>query len=490
MPFRQLTNMKKRKKSTHNEIIKRMIKDRKFRIALTKKSHFWFFNLYFPEYVEFETANFQKEIFALTEDESIKLLVIMAFRGSAKSTIMTFSYPIWAILGKQQKKFILIICQTQLQARQHMHNLKVELERNKFLKKDLGPFEEPDDEWRAFSLVLPKYNARITAASLDQGIRGVIHKQHRPDLIIYDDLEDLSSVKNRENRDKVEQWFVGDIIPAGSEKTKIVLVGTLLHEDSFLIRIKQKIEEGKMKGVFKRYPLINNKGEILWPGRFKEEEDIETFKKTIGDEVAWQREYLLRIIPDAHQVVHREWIKYYDELPSQEESNEYKYTWTGVDPAISEKSSADFTAMVSAQVHGYEENLKIYILPSSINKRMDFPTTIEQIKKISKTLGKGIPTKVFIESVAYQTSLAQQLEYQNYPVEGAKISGDKTERLSLVTPLIKNSTILFPQQGAEELIGQLVNFRIEKHDDLVDAFTMLILKILENNHHMPTLTWI
>jgi len=395
--------------------INKILNDDKLRRALTRKSHFWFFNLYFPEYVEFETANFQKEMFALTEDESIKLLVVMAFRNSAKSTIMTFSYPIWAILGKQQKKFVLIVCQTQTQARQHMYNLKVELECNKFVKKDLGPFEESDGEWRAFSLVLPKYNARITAASLDQKIRGAINKQYRPDLIICDDLEDLSSVKNRENRDKVEQWFTGSLIPIGSEKTKIVLIGTLLHEDSFLMRIKQKIEEEKMKGVFKKYPLINDKGESIWPGRFKTKEDIETFKQTIGDETAWQREYLLRIIPDAHQVVHRKWIQYYDKLPSQEGNNKYKYTWTGVDPAISEKDSADFTAMVSAQIHGYEENLKIYILPNPINKRMSFPVAVEQIKKISKILGKGIPTKVFVESNVFQDSLPQQLKYQNYP---------------------------------------------------------------------------
>ncbi len=470
--------------------INKILNDDKLRKALTKRSHFWFFNLYFPDYVEFETANFQKEMFALTEDESIKLLVIMAFRNSAKSTIMTFSYPIWAILGKQQKKFILIVCQTQQQARQHMYNLKVEFERNKFLGKDLGPFEEPDDEWRAFSLVLPRYNARITAVSLDQKIRGVIHKQHRPDLIICDDLEDLSSVKNRENRDKVEQWFTGNLIPAGSEKTKIILIGTLLHEDSFLMRIRQKIEKGKMKGVFKIYPLVDNKGKSIWPGRFKTKKDIEIFKQTIGDETAWQREYLLRIIPDAYQVVHRKWIQYYDKLPSQERNSGYKYTWTGVDPAISEKNSADFTAMVSAQIHGYEENLKIYILPNPINKRMTFPATVEQIKKISKILGKGMPTKVFIESVAYQASLEQQLKYKNYPVEGVKISGDKRERLSLVTPLIENGTILFPQQGAEELIEQLVNFGIEKHDDLVDAFTMLISKITEGNCHRTTFEWL
>lgn len=41
------------------------------------------------------------------------------------------------------------------------------------------------------------------------------------------------------------------------------------------------------------------------------------------------------------------------------------------------------------------------------------------------------------------------------------------------------SKVFFPKQGAEELIQQLVYFGVEKHDDLVDAFTIVLLKSLE-----------
>ena len=78
---------------------------------------------------------------------------------------MTMSYPIWSILGKQQKKFVLILGLTQKQAKQHLLNLKRELESNQLLQRDLGPFEE-DEEWGSYSLVIPKLDARITAASI------------------------------------------------------------------------------------------------------------------------------------------------------------------------------------------------------------------------------------------------------------------------------------------------------------------------------------
>lgn len=35
--------------------------------------------------------------------------------------------------------------------------------------------------------------------------------------------------------------------------------------------------------------------------------------------------------------------------------------------------------------------------------------------------------------------------------------------------------VLFPETGCERLIEQLVGFGVEKHDDLVDAFTMALL---------------
>jgi hypothetical protein len=41
--------------------------------------------------------------------------------------------------------------------------------------------------------------------------------------------------------------------------------------------------------------------------------------------------------------------------------------------------------------------------------------------------------------------------------------------------------VLFPRYGCEQLIEQLTGFGVEKHDDLADAFAILILKTIEEN---------
>ena len=128
------------------DLYQQMVKDRKVRTAVTKESFAMFFHFYFSHYVKSATAPFQKEIMHLLESDSLRNLYVVAFRGSGKSTMVTTAYPIWALLGKQEKKFIVIFCQTKVQARQHMMNIRNELENNSMLKDDLGPFQEEADE--------------------------------------------------------------------------------------------------------------------------------------------------------------------------------------------------------------------------------------------------------------------------------------------------------------------------------------------------------
>lgn len=463
-----------------------ILNDAAVRKTLATQSHYWFFHVYFAHYVKYATADFQREMFALTESPKERLAVIVAFRGSAKSTIMTLSFPIWAILGRQQKKFVVLISQTQQQAKLHLTNLRRELEANDLLRMDLGPFEEQDEEWSSGSIVLPKYNARITALSVEQSIRGQRHGSYRPDLIICDDVEDLASVKTREGRDKTHQWLVGDVIPSGDVSTRIFVVGNLLHEDSLMMRLKEDIETGKLDGAFKSYPLLRD-GRILWPGKYPAEEHIAALQKTIGNETAWQREYLLRIVSDAGRVVHPEWLHYYDELPAL---SAIRHAATGIDLAISERETADCTAMVTAYICGYSDRLRVFILANPINERLTFPQTEQRIMALREMHG-GITSLVYIEDVGYQRALIQSLNGKHVQAEGVSVLGqDKRSRLMLTTSMIQNGIVCFPRRGAEPLIQQLIGFGIEKHDDLADAFSLLILKVMSERHCEPRITWI
>lgn len=477
------------KKTLTNNPLEVIVKDRAVRQTIARQSHFMFFNLYFPHYVKYELAEFQKDIFRITENASNKLACIVAFRGSAKSTIVTLSYSLWAILGCHQKKFVLIICQTQTQARQHMVNIRRELENNKLLKSDMGPFqEETGGEWAMSSLVFKNTNARITVASVEQSIRGVRHYEHRPDVLILDDIEDMNSCKTREGRDKTFDWFTREVIPLGDIGTRTIIVGNLLHEDSLLMRLKAKIEAKEIRGVFRWYPLIDDEGQCLWPGKFDSEEKIEDLRKSVANELAWQQEYLLRIVSDATRVVFPEWIQYYDSIP-EPSKNSNPLIAMGVDLAMKEKETCDYTAIVIGQIYGYGKDMKIYILPNPINKRLAFPDILATIEHLYDMYKPRFRQQIYVEDVQGQDYVVQSLERSFLPVKGVSPGGyDKRMRIAFTSEAIRSGVVLFPRQGAEQIITQLTGFGVERHDDLADAFAMMVNETIRARPPRSSLT--
>jgi len=457
-----------------------LTRDRAVRQQAVRESHLLFFHLYFPHYVRYPIADFQKDIFRITEDQSNQLACIVAFRGSGKSTLVTFSYSMWAILGTQQKKFVLIVCQTQAQARQQMANIKYELEHNALLHSDLGPFQEEgggDTQWAISSLVFQNTGARIMIASMDQHIRGIKHHQYRPDLILLDDVEDMNSTKTMEGRNKLFEWFTREIVPLGDEGTRIVMVGNLLHEDSLMMRLRRMIDNKEMVGIYRWFPLLDKDGRCLWPGKFKTPEDIERLRLKVGNELAWRQEYLLEIVSDSTRVIHPEWIHRYTQLPPMNNDNRYRGAFIGMDLAISKAEEADYTAMVVARVYGWGDNTRIYVLPNPVNEKWDFPTALERAKQLSSTLDIGRKAPMYIEGNGYQRALAEMLQRMHYPASAPIVHADKRSRLAMISHLIKDGVVVFPDKGCEVLIAQIVGLGRENHDDLADALSLLVSEI-------------
>jgi hypothetical protein len=225
----------------------------------------------------------------------------MAFRGCGKSTILNLSNVLWSILGIHQKKFILIIGKTRIQAQGHFENIKYELETNELLKEDLGPFRENQSIWGSYTIEIPNLDAKIMCLSYKQNIRGLRHHSCRPDLIICDDLEDSISVQDSDERKQLFDWFSNEVLEIGDEKTNIVVLGNLPHEDCLMVRLYKLIKRGEINGKFFAYPILDDNNKILWSEKFPNREAILKVKNSLPKpnkyEFAsvWERDYLLDI---------------------------------------------------------------------------------------------------------------------------------------------------------------------------------------------------
>lgn len=282
------------------KVINAIVNDSLFRKALVYENHEAFCSIYLKRHLKYEFAFFHREMFRITEEYQHKLNVFMAFRGSGKSTILNLSNALWSITGKHQKKFVLIISKTRVQSQSHFENIKLELEENELLKHDLGPFQATKEDWGAYTIEIPKYQAKIMCIGSLQNIRGLKYRNQRPDLIICDDMEDITSFEDKDRIKLLHEWFINEVWSIGDETTNIVVLGNLLHPESIMTKLCVAIRKEEMPGIFCAYPLLDDCNRILWTAKYPDLKSIKDIENSLPRPVflrdyysAFQREYLL-----------------------------------------------------------------------------------------------------------------------------------------------------------------------------------------------------
>ena len=282
------------------EFLEKVRGNKRIRQRLAFEHPLWFALLYLRHHFKHPLAPFHIEMFHLIQNPAYELIAVMAFRESGKSTILNLTTALWSILGKPRKRFVIVIGKTQEQAKSHFTNIKTELLNNELLREDFGPFAEDEKkEWNKLSLELEYHGSKILSVAHEQSIRGLKYEQFRPDLIICDDLEDTSSTFSRTNSISLYKRFEREIVPVGSAGTRIIILGNLLSEYSFMMQLKQSIDSESHAGIFRAYPLLDDRGKCLWLGKFPDESSLKRTRAKLSQE-AWAREYLLTLDTPVH----------------------------------------------------------------------------------------------------------------------------------------------------------------------------------------------
>lgn len=217
-------------------------------------------------------------------------VVLKAFRGAAKSTLMEEMIIICALF--EDFRYALILGNSYDRACERLAAIKNEFVTNDAITELFG--EQSGGTWAADQIVLAN-GCKIQAFGARQSLRGAKHNDQRPDFLFVDDLEDEENVATEDARRKLKRWFNGALLPAMDPSGKIRMVGTPLHPKSLL---EEKMRDSAwVSASFPVMYLDENGQEISsWPDRFTYEYLQRMRQNYINDGnlVEFEQEYMCR----------------------------------------------------------------------------------------------------------------------------------------------------------------------------------------------------
>jgi predicted phage terminase large subunit-like protein len=437
-----------------------------------------FAQTYFPDYVPAEGAAFHKEWEEVRLEEK-KPVLLMAFRGSGKSTYFTLLDPVHEI-AYGRRNFMIFSSYNEEKSGRFTGRILAELMYNQRLKNDFGDFI-PEGKRPAldhFTANVPGSGGKtigVLAVSMGQDPRGFVHGPSRPDYVRMDDIQSRQRAKSRKFVKASIDWIMQDLIPALADTYSCVIVATPLNTQCVASTLALGSDEIKAVKTY-RFPS-ERRGKPTWEAAFPASR-LARLKRTIGS-LAYGQEFLLVPIALDERIFKEEHIKGYalEELIGTRFN--YVFSWT--DPSVKHEEKHCYKATICA---GITNEGIIYILKARIRKE----SVSRMIEGMYLIYNECRPQYMFFEDNGGQALLTEifdaKAEKEGYHIphraETNTIHKDTRIEGTLSSP-IENGVIRFLKTDPDqkELIDQLLQFPDGEYKDGPDALEGVARKLLE-----------
>ena len=432
-------------------------------------------------------------------------LNVLGPRGGAKSTIGSLCLPLRAAV-ECWEPYIWIVSDTKHQACAHLENIKAELTENRQLAEEFPDVVGRGLVWRGNAIML-RNGAMIEAFGTGQRIRGRRRREHRPSLIVCDDLQNDDHISSAVQRDRSRSWFHGMLMKAGTARTNLVNLATALHRESLAMELHRT--PGWTSGLFRaivrwpenvslwqqwealytdlakpRYQAVAREfyernrramdagAIVLWP----EEEDLYTLMcmRIEGGRTAFEREKQNSPVnPDLC-----EWPEaYFDETI-------WFDTWPAnlavktmaLDPSKGgDARRGDYSAIVML---GVDRHGRLFV-EADLARRPTPQIVADAVERFRRFQ----PDVFGVESNQFQDLLADQfeMEFRRQGILGARPvpienRANKQVRIRRLGPYLASRRVCFKSDSPDtrRLVEQLQEFPIGDHDDGPDALEMAL----------------
>ena len=450
-------------------------------------------HMFFPHHVYRPFCDLHEQVFKILDDDSIRACALALPRGFGKTTLAGTVFAARKALFRDCHFIVYISC-TFSKARNDLKTLANELQNNELLIKTFGDLKGLTWAEGSGEIELTS-DIKIEAKGAGNQIRGIKYKHYRPDLIIIDDLEDPEAVQSEERRKKLEEWFFADVMNSiDLSKTRVVLLGTILHQDSLLANILKEKEEYLKTADFESMDEETAKAEKLelfhtirleacddnlksnWPEFISDAKIAAKYKlyKQRGLQDVFFRE--MRNLPMSPDGATFEAALFKDYEDS-------KINFSGMetvvlyDPAKTTNVRSDYTAVVGVSIDTVDN--KIYFR-DCVNKKISPEEQYKEVCDMADRLGTcniGYEITSLNEFITYPLETYCRTRGRFYNLVKLAARGKKEDRIAALSPFYKMGQIYhnsnYHIKGPLE--AQLLTFPRSKNDDVMDAFAYCII---------------
>jgi predicted phage terminase large subunit-like protein len=189
---------------------------------------------------------------------------------------------------------------------------------------------------------------------------------------------------------------------------------------------------------------------------------------------AFAAQYLQEPVLPGGQMIKRDWVPRYDELPTRTSSTRVLQSW---DTASKPGEENDWSVCTT----WYAITGK-YFLVDVLRARFDYPTLKDQAIAHAR-LHK--PTGILIEETALGQALIPELKNTGLSVIPVQVEKNKVVRMSVQSDKFRAGQVVFPRQAPwlKELEEELFSFPRSRYDDQVDSISQAL------GHKIVTSGW-
>lgn len=423
------------------------------RLEAGKYDLLFFCKTYLPHYFTAEFGDFHAEWEALTDihDESV---FVAAPREHAKSTFFTFGVPIRNICYVL-RWFQIVISDTNDQATGFTLPIRLELEENPRLKHDFGSLR--GRVWKSNDFTSKK-GVRVLARGRGEKVRGLKHRQYRPDFVVVDDFENDENVENPKLVEKGIRWLKRAVIGSMGAGYTFLMVGNLFHPKSVLSQfIAEKDETGQFLYGSRIYRAWLDFGKPdqrpLWPALWPPER-LEKKRRQMGT-VDFNAE-MMNLTGAEESPFREEWFRYYLRV---EIVNRTLLVASFVDPSATSTERSDFKAVITVSVERADQLifrcLHAWIRRATIGEM--FAAAYHQVDHYGGQIGiEENMLKDFLHEAIQQEAKRRNRYLPWMPVHH---SGNKRARIvGALSYLVEHGLIFFEKGHSDQdlLVEQLI----------------------------------